>query len=119
MVVRGADLGRCPRLAWGRALPLKKGGQRLTDVANAGTLLRLVQSVPSPKAEPIKLWLAKTGYERMQEMSDPALTLERARLNLETQTGKRVVTGENYLPPDDDYLPPGGNAKKFKGKNNE
>jgi hypothetical protein len=81
-------------------------------VANAETLLRLVQSVPSPKAEPIKLWLAKTGYERMQEMSDPARTLERARLNLETQTGKRVVTGENYLPP-------GGNAKKLKGKNNE
>ncbi len=55
------------------------GKQRLTDVANAETLLRLVQSVPSPKAEPIKLWLAKTGYERMQEMSDPARALERAR----------------------------------------
>jgi len=55
------------------------GKQRLTDVANAETLLRLVQSVPSPKAEPIKLWLAKVGYERMQEMSDPALALERAR----------------------------------------
>jgi hypothetical protein len=52
---------------------------RLTDVASAETLLRLVQSVPSPKAEPIKLWLAKVGYERMQEMSDPALSLERAR----------------------------------------
>jgi len=55
------------------------GKQRLTDVANAETLLRLVQSVPSPKAEPIKLWLAKVGYERMQEMSDPARALERAR----------------------------------------
>ena len=42
------------------------GKARLTDVANAETLLRLVQSVPSPKAEPIKLWLAKVGYERMQ-----------------------------------------------------
>jgi hypothetical protein len=42
-------------------------------------LLRLVQSIPSPKAEPIKLWLAKVGYERMQEMADPALTLDRAR----------------------------------------
>lgn len=49
------------------------------DVANAETLLRLVQSVPSPKAEPIKLWLAKVGYDRMQEMSDPARALERAR----------------------------------------
>lgn len=51
----------------------------LTDVANAETLLRLIQSVPSPKAEPIKLWLAKVGYERMQEMADPARSLERAR----------------------------------------
>jgi len=57
----------------------KDGKQRLTDVATAETLLRLVQSVPSPKAEPIKLWLAKVGYERMQEMADPALSLERAR----------------------------------------
>ncbi len=55
------------------------GKQRLTDVATAETLLRLVQSVPSPKAEPIKLWLAKVGYERMQEMADPARSLNRAR----------------------------------------
>jgi hypothetical protein len=55
------------------------GKQRFTDVATAETLLRLVQSVPSPKAEPIKLWLAKVGYERMQEMADPALSLDRAR----------------------------------------
>jgi hypothetical protein len=60
-------------------LPAADGKKYLTDVANAETLLRLVQSVPSPKAEPIKLWLAKVGYERMQEMSDPALSLERAR----------------------------------------
>jgi hypothetical protein len=55
------------------------GKSYLTDVATAETLLRLVQSVPSPKAEPIKLWLAKVGYERMQEMADPARALERAR----------------------------------------
>jgi DNA-damage-inducible protein D len=55
------------------------GKKYLTDVANAETLLRLVQSVPSPKAEPLKLWLAKVGYERMQEMADPGLSLERAR----------------------------------------
>jgi DNA-damage-inducible protein D len=55
------------------------GKQRLTDAATAETLLRLVQSVPSPKAEPIKLWLAKVGHERMQEMADPALALDRAR----------------------------------------
>jgi len=51
-------------------LTAEDGKQRLTDVATAETLLRLVQSIPSPKAEPIKLWLAKVGYERMQEMSD-------------------------------------------------
>ena len=55
------------------------GKQRETDCAEAGTLLRIVQSIPSPKAEPIKLWLAKVGYERMQEMADPALSLDRAR----------------------------------------
>ena len=55
------------------------GKQRKTDVATAETLLRLVQAVPSPKAEPIKLWLAKVGYERMQEMADPARSLDRAR----------------------------------------
>ena len=60
-------------------LPAADGKLRLTDVATAETLLRLVQSVPSPKAEPIKLWLAKVGYERMQEMADPALSLDRAR----------------------------------------
>src|SRR3990170_1088296 len=55
------------------------GKQYLTDVAMPETLLRLIQSVPSPKAEPIKLWLAKVGYERMQDMSDPARSLDRAR----------------------------------------
>ena len=55
------------------------GKQRETDCADAETLLRIVQSIPSPKAEPIKLWLAKVGYERMQELADPALSLDRAR----------------------------------------
>jgi len=57
------------------------GKMRLTDVAVPETLLRLIQSVPSPKAEPIKLWLAKVGYERMQEMADPEKSLNRAREN--------------------------------------
>ena len=57
------------------------GKKYLTYVANAETLLRLIQSVPSPKAEPIKLWLAKVGYERMQEIADPARSLDRAREN--------------------------------------
>lgn len=55
------------------------GKYRSTDCANPETLLRLIQSVPSPKAEPIKLWLAKVGYERMQEMADPGMSLDRAR----------------------------------------
>ena len=57
----------------------KDGKNRLTDAASPETLLRLIQSVPSPKAEPIKLWLAKVGYERIQDMSDPARSLDRAR----------------------------------------
>jgi len=55
------------------------GKMRITDTANPQTILRLIQSVPSPKAEPIKLWLAKVGYERMQDMADPAKSLDRAR----------------------------------------
>jgi hypothetical protein len=63
------------------ALKLKApdGKERLTDVADTETLLRLVQSVPSPKAEPLKLWLAKVGNERLMDMADPALSLDRAR----------------------------------------
>ena len=57
------------------------GKMRETDVANAEVLLRLIQSIPSPKAEPIKLWLAKVGYERMKEIADPELSLNRAREN--------------------------------------
>ncbi len=57
------------------------GKLRLTDVADTEQLLRIIQSIPSPKAEPFKQWLAKVGYERMQEISDPAQGLERAREN--------------------------------------
>ncbi len=55
------------------------GKQRLTDAATAESLLRIILSIPSPKAEPIKRWLAKVGYERMQEIADPARSLDRAR----------------------------------------
>ena len=55
------------------------GKLRETDCATASTLLRIVQSIPSPRAEPIKLWLAKVGYERMQELADPSRSLDRAR----------------------------------------
>lgn len=76
LVKEGSEsVTNCHRLK----LPAADGKNYLTDVATAETLLRLVQSVPSPKAEPIKLWLAKVGYERMQELADPARSLERAR----------------------------------------
>jgi hypothetical protein len=55
------------------------GKQRMTDAADAEQLLRLIQSVPSPKAEPFKLWLAKVGYERLQEIEDPELASQRTR----------------------------------------
>jgi len=57
------------------------GKKYLTDAADAETILRLIQSVPSKKAEPIKLWLAKVGYERMQEIADPERSIDRAREN--------------------------------------
>lgn len=57
------------------------GKNRETDTADTETLLRIIQSIPSPKAEPFKLWLAKVGYERMQEISDPEQGIDRAREN--------------------------------------
>ena len=54
------------------------GKKRLTDVANTEQLLRLIQSIPSPKAEPFKLWLAQVGCERIEETIDPEITIERA-----------------------------------------
>jgi len=53
----------------------------LTDVADPETIFRIIQSIPSPKAEPLKLWLAKVGYERIQEMADPEKSINRAREN--------------------------------------
>ncbi|MEY3450711.1 MAG: hypothetical protein RL711_536 [Bacteroidota bacterium] len=57
------------------------GKSRETDVADTQTLLRLIQSIPSPKAEPFKIWLAKVGYERMREIGNPEESIERAREN--------------------------------------
>jgi len=55
------------------------GKQRLTDVADTEQLLRLIQSIPSPKAEPFKQWLAQVGYERIQEIENPELAQERMK----------------------------------------
>ena len=54
------------------------GKMRLTDVASAENILRLIQSIPSPKAEPFKLWLARVGAERIEETADPELAIDRA-----------------------------------------
>ena len=61
------------------------GKKRLTDVADVEQLLRLIQSVPSPKAEPFKLWLAKVGYDRIQETAAPSKALDRARQHWKEQ----------------------------------
>lgn len=55
------------------------GKQRMTDVADTEQLLRLIQSIPSPKAEPFKRWLAKVGYERLEEIENPELAAKRTR----------------------------------------
>lgn len=59
-------------------MPSSDGKYYKTDVADTQQLLRLIQSIPSPKAEPFKLWLAEVGRERIEEIIDPELTIERA-----------------------------------------
>jgi len=62
----------------GLKMKAKDGKMRITDVADTETLLRFIQSIPSPKAEPFKLWLAKVGYQRIEETEDPELAFDRA-----------------------------------------
>ena len=66
---------KCDRLK----MLAQDGKMRETDVASVETILRLIQSIPSKKAEPIKIWLAKVGYERIQEIENPELAAQRAR----------------------------------------
>lgn len=74
----GSYLGtNCPQVA----MTSESGVIRKTLAADIPTILRLIQSIPSLKAEPFKRWLAKVGHERMQEMADPAQSLDRAREN--------------------------------------
>ncbi len=67
----------CPQVA----MKTETGKTRKTLAADVQAILRIIQSIPSPKAEPFKLWLAKVGYERMQEIADPEQSLDRAREN--------------------------------------
>lgn len=62
----------------GLKMPAPDGKMRLTDVADTEQLFRLIQSIPSPKAEPFKLWLAQVASERLDEMQDPELSIDRA-----------------------------------------
>jgi len=94
----------------------KDGKSRLTDVADTEQILRIIQSIPSKKAEPFKLWLASVGAQRIDEVADPEIAKKekptglkanmtvanrggkvarQARLQLEQETGKSVITGKN------------------------
>lgn len=64
----------------GLKMPAADGKMRMTDVANTEQLFRLIQSIPSPKAEPFKLWMAQVAKERLDEIQDPELTIDRAMM---------------------------------------
>ncbi len=68
------------------------GKKRETDCADVETLLRIIQSIPSKKAEPVKQWLAKVGYERMKEMADPSTAIDRAR-----ETYKKLGRSDKWI----------------------
>ena len=68
------------------------GKMRLTDIADTEQLLRIIQSVPSPKAEPFKTWLAKVGAERLDQMQDPELSIQQAMIDY-----KRLGYSDNWI----------------------
>jgi DNA-damage-inducible protein D len=73
----GIYLGtNCPQIEM-----LTNGKKRKTLAGSVKDIFRIIQSIPSPKAEPFKQWLAKVGYERVQEINDPSLSMDRAREN--------------------------------------
>ncbi len=76
----------------GLKLPAADGKMRLTDVADTEQLLRIIQSVPSPKAEPFKTWLAKVGAERLDQMQDPELSIQQAMIDY-----KRLGYSDNWI----------------------
>lgn len=73
-------------------MPAADGKMRLTDVADTEQLLRIIQSVPSPKAEPFKMWLAKVGAERLDQMQDPELSIQQAMIDY-----KRLGYSDNWI----------------------
>ena len=73
-------------------LPAEDGKMRLTDVADTEQLFRLIQSIPSPKAEPFKLWMAQVARERLDQMQDPELSIEQAMMDY-----KRLGYSDNWI----------------------
>ena len=73
-------------------MPAADGKMRLTDVADTEQLLRIIQSVPSPKAEPFKMWLAKVGTARLDQMQDPELSIKQAMIDY-----KRLGYSDNWI----------------------
>lgn len=73
-------------------LPAEDGKMRLADVADTEQLFRLIQSIPSPKAEPFKLWMAQVAKERLDQMQDPELSIEQAMLDY-----KRLGYSDNWI----------------------
>ncbi|MBU1087902.1 MAG: Bro-N domain-containing protein [Candidatus Omnitrophica bacterium] len=99
-------------------LVAEDGKKYATDCANTRSLFRIIQSIPSKKAEPFKRWLAKVGYERVQEIENPELervkdptsmpehkklsrqggsVAKKARIDLEKKTRKKIISKDNYL----------------------
>ncbi len=76
----------------GLKMPAADGKMRMTDVADTEQLLRIIQSVPSPKAEPFKTWLAKVGAERLDQMQDPELSIQQAMMDY-----KRLGYSDNWI----------------------
>lgn len=76
----------------GLKMPAADGKMRLTDVADTEQLLRIIQSVPSPKAEPFKMWLAKVGTDRLDQMQDPELSIQQAMIDY-----KRLGYSDNWI----------------------
>lgn len=76
----------------GLKMPAADGKMRLADVADTEQLLRIIQSVPSPKAEPFKAWLAKVGAERLDQMQDPELSIQQAMIDY-----KRLGYSDNWI----------------------
>ena len=87
---------------WGTICPLVEmeaadGKRRGVQAADAQGLLRIIQSIPSPKAEPFKQWLAKVGYERIQEIADPEQSLDRARENWK-KAARKLFRAKIFYP---------------------